>query len=188
MQDDPGRLVVVGYPELPASQLDWIAGIRRRYPALRYSVVAPHFTLVFPLAGADAAPVVAHLTTRLAGQPAIPFVVRSSMLTHDATSPDTYVLLVPDAGFSGIVKLHDRLYTGLLAPHLRLDIPFIPHITVGYAGEAALCKQIVDAINGQAIELHGTLTRLMLLNVAGAAVETLAHFDLTGPDPTQGVA
>jgi hypothetical protein len=41
----------------------------------------------------------------------------------DDEDETAYVFSVPDEGFSAVSILHDRLYTGILAPFLRLDIP-----------------------------------------------------------------
>jgi len=30
-----------------------------------------------------------------------------------------------------VIRLHDDLYTGILAPHLREDLPYMPHIGLG---------------------------------------------------------
>jgi 2'-5' RNA ligase len=104
---------------------------------------------------------------------------------NDDSSPNVYVLLVPDEGFSGIVKLHDRLYTGLLADRLRLDIPFIPHVTIGYSTDIHLCKSAVDDLNGQDFEIEGVIDQLELVRIEGSTYETIYHFQLgatTNPD------
>ena len=44
--------------------------------------------------------------------------------------------LVPDLGRGEITALHDRLYTGPMAPHLRRDTHFVAHMTIGHAAEA----------------------------------------------------
>jgi len=55
---------------------------------------------------------------------------------------DHWLFLVPDLGYNEIVSLHDDLYTGLLQPHLRNDLPFIPHIGLG-----SFSKEIYDKEN-----------------------------------------
>jgi 2'-5' RNA ligase superfamily protein len=124
------RLLVIGYPTMDTQHVAWIHGIRRHYPELSWSVVAPHFTLVFPLTGVEPVVLSRHIANEAAAWPAVRFVLRSSILIKDDSSANTHILLVPDEGSSEIVKLHDRLYTGLLFPYLRLDIRFSPHITM----------------------------------------------------------
>ena len=44
---------------------------------------------------------------------------------------DHWLMLVPDNGYNEVVLLHDELYTGILEPYLRKDLPFTPHIGLG---------------------------------------------------------
>jgi len=44
---------------------------------------------------------------------------------------DNWLIMTIKEGIENIFKLHDELYTGILSPHLRNDIPFIPHIAMG---------------------------------------------------------
>lgn len=55
-----------------------------------------------------------------------------------------FVLLVQDEGFSEVVRLHDKLYTVILALELRLDIPFYPHIGIGSSTDVLACKRLAD--------------------------------------------
>ncbi|HVG00085.1 MAG TPA: hypothetical protein VND68_09625, partial [Chloroflexia bacterium] len=105
-------LLVVSYPDMPQQSSDWIAGIRRQYPGLRSSVLAPHFTFVFPTSDVGESDFVTHVVGCAAGVRRLAFMLRSSLLVKDDSGDTYYVLLVPDEGFSGVVKLHDKLYTG----------------------------------------------------------------------------
>jgi len=44
---------------------------------------------------------------------------------------DHWLLLVLMEGKQEVVKLHGELYSGILSPHLRKDLPYIPHIGLG---------------------------------------------------------
>ena len=48
---------------------------------------------------------------------------------------DHWLMLSIRTGNDSIHKLHDELYSGILKPHLREDLPFIPHIGVGFFGK-----------------------------------------------------
>jgi hypothetical protein len=85
---------------------------------------------------------------------------------------------VPDEGFSRIVKLHDRFYTGLLAPELRLDIPFIPHITVGNLTDSLRCIALVDELNAQDFEISGTITALDVIKESNGNITTIERIKL----------
>jgi 2'-5' RNA ligase len=156
----------------------WIADIRREHPGLRHSVLAPHFTFVFPTSDLSESNFVAHVAGCAAGVRRLAFTLRSSLLVKDDSGDAYYVLLVPDEGFSGVVKLHDKLYTGPLADSLRLDIPFIPHVTVGYSADAQLCKSIVDALNASEFEIEGTIAALDIVRKEGTAARTIRRLDL----------
>jgi 2'-5' RNA ligase len=88
--------------------------------------------------------------------------------------------LIPDEGMSMMVKLHSALYTNLLAEHLRLDIPFIPHITIGYSENAALCKEIATTINRQAIGIAGLIDMLVFLEKKDNKWSRVRDFALMG--------
>jgi 2'-5' RNA ligase len=44
---------------------------------------------------------------------------------------DHWLLLLLKEGNEKVIALHDELYTEILAPYLRKDIKFIPHIGIG---------------------------------------------------------
>ena len=41
----------------------------------------------------------------------------------------------------------------MLAPALRLDIPYVPHITIGSSSNRALMKSLCDELNRGAIDI-----------------------------------
>lgn len=65
-------------------------------------------------------------------------------------------------GKNEITKLHDRLYMGILAPHLCSDIEFIPHVTIGVAnGENS--KQILEEARQLQINQELVVDKLSLI-------------------------
>lgn len=173
-------LLLISYPRLIGGDFACVDWARRQYPDLRYGRLPPHFTLVFPTAAVEPDRLADHIGARLAGRPPVPFVLRSSIPFKDASSENTYVLLLPDEGCGGIVRLHDALYTGILAGELRLDLPFVPHVTVGYALDPQLCKTVADALNRQEWVISGVVDRLDLIQKEGDAIDSLAAFALRG--------
>lgn len=79
----------------------------------------------------------------------------------------------PDEGLSQLVKLHDDPDADKLAPKLRLDVPFVPHVMVGYSTDAQLCRQVAQAINGRNVVLRGVIDTLQLLQDRGAGLEAV---------------
>ena len=157
---------------------DWIANIRGQYPGLHSSVLAPHFTFVFPTSSVSESDLVTHVAGCAAQVRRIAFTLRSSLLVKDDSSDTYYAMLTPDEGFSGVVKLHDKLYTGPLADYLRLDLPFIPHVTVGNSTDVQLCKRVVDALNASEFEIEGTIAALDIVRKEGTVAETIQRLYL----------
>lgn len=170
-------VLVLAYPELAPADLAWIEAIRAVHdPA--HAIVAAHFTLVFPVASMNAADFRAVIRQRARGCAPIPFVLRSALPVKDVIGPTTDVFLVPDEGFGGLVRLHDRLYAGPLAAELRLDIPAIPHITVARSPDPLACKHLADDLNARDFALPGTITALDIVSHEDGAVRTLERVGL----------
>jgi hypothetical protein len=107
---------------------------------------------------------------------------------------DHLLLLLLREGNEKAIALHDELYTGILAPYLRRDIEYIPHISIGLfvrknAGYTALDPKIVDfdaKLYSQAlkeaeslkIDSFDTVDRLVLTKEILKAGATL-HIDRT---------
>ncbi len=174
-------LLLVSYPRVSMRDDEWLASLRLRYPGLTPSSLAPHFTLVFPIADADERQIAEHIRAQVRGRRAIPFVLRSAMSIKDYASEEYFVFLVPDEGASGILKLHDRLYTGPLAPYLRPDLPFTPHVTVGHSLDGRLCRQVADELNAEDFVVPGIVAHLDLIEKDGASVRTVERFALEQP-------
>lgn len=146
---------VVAFPVLAPADRAWIDDVRARHPN---PPIAPHVSLVFPHAAPDDAALVAHVR-RCAG-PKIACVFRCCIAMPE---PDgrASLFLVPDEGFAAIARLHDALYTGLLAGELRHDLPFVPHLTLGVVAQPA--RPIVDALNRELGAISATLDALDVL-------------------------
>lgn len=86
--------------------------------------------------------------------------------------------LAPEEGFSALVKLHDALYRGMLASELRLDIPFLPHITVGKTSDPWEAKVLADQLNGQPRAIQGMLETLDVITYEKMTVQTLERIPL----------
>ena len=86
--------------------------------------------------------------------------------------------LVPEEGAREIEALHDRLYDGILRPHLRADIPFEPHITVGASDSLERCQDIAERISAACPCVVGRLETVELVEIANGALRTAARFAL----------
>ena len=171
-------LLVLSYPVISRDDFNWIQAVRVNHDKLHYKVVAPHFTIVFPLSDMDRVRFIEHIKHQSRGFKKIAFVLRSAVIVKDATSEYTHVFLVPDEGYGDIVKLHDRLYSGQLASELRLDIPFIPHIGIGNAIDPQVCKELADDLNKQDFTIEGIIETLYVLWYEGNKVNTIEQIEL----------
>jgi 2'-5' RNA ligase len=153
-------LYTVAFPALSAADRAQIDAIRGRHDARNARVIPPHFTLVFACSAVDERDYLDHVRAIAERTPRIPFTCRYAKLGPASEGAAAHVYLVPDEGSSRIALLHDRLYGGPLAPHLRRDLPYVPHITIGSfdarAEAEALCKQL----NTQGMMIEGTLDAL----------------------------
>jgi 2'-5' RNA ligase len=174
-------IALVAYPNMASEHYQWIDSVRSSYPALNYDALDPHFTFVFPAANHLNYEAFSRHVEQVTQQAnAIPFVLRCAIPMPDVLSKNNHVFLVPDEGLSMMVKLHSALYTNLLADYLRLDVPFVPHITVGFSEDIALCKEVANQINRQAIGLAGVIDMLVFLEKKDNKWSRVRDFALMG--------
>lgn len=170
-------LQVIAYPQLNDADLQRIQDCRRLHNRL-YHVIAPHFTLVFAVNDMSREDFVSEIKKRAEGITTINFTIRTTMVVLDAISGWYDAMLVPDEGFSAIQKLHDRLYSGLLMPHLRLDIPYIPHISIADKADAREVKQLTDEWNSTDWEIKGRITHLDIIEYKNPVLHTIEQIKL----------
>jgi 2'-5' RNA ligase len=140
---------MVSRPPLPRRALLWfppadlVADIERFRAAHDplAATLAAHVTLVFPFASTlGAVQVAAHVRRALARWPVLP--VRFEGLGH---FHGDWVYVRMSLGAAAVTALHDRLYRGALAPFLRRELGYEPHVTIGRASPALDAEAIVAA-------------------------------------------
>ena len=103
-----------------------IEQLRKQFDPLARTI-EPHITVVFPFeSDLQIEQLHAHVWQAIQGTG--PFQVGLSGITG---ADDEYLFLNVKKGNDEIIKLHDRLYSGLLAEHLCITHTYIPHLTVG---------------------------------------------------------
>ena len=171
---------IVAVPRFSPADLGWIESLRRRHLPDYERQIGPHLTLVFPFT-ADAEASTRTPAAAVAGAtPPFSAAFRAVLSLPDAFSTDSVVALVPDEGMSHAIRLHDRLYTGPLADHLRLDLPFVPHVTVARMANARSAKALVDDLNGAEPSILAAIGEITLLRMTRPAIETAAVLRLGG--------
>ncbi|MFY7864788.1 2'-5' RNA ligase family protein [Roseateles sp.] len=155
-------LYTVSYPEVAPEDLSFMERFRQLHDLPYLDVVAAHFTMVFSCKTIELAEYTKHIEAVARQSEPIRFSCKYAMLGADDFDDTAYVFLVPDEGYSGISLLHDRLYTGLLQPFLKLDVPFVPHITIGTLKDRSAAKALCDELNRTGVHIEGTLRALTI--------------------------
>jgi len=173
-------LLAISCPKLAAKDLEWIQSIRAEHDELHYSLVRPHVTLVFATEKIARREFVNHVRTVSEKEVVIPCVLRRAMVMKDHFGDNWYVLMVMAEGYGEIVKIHDRLYTGILADELRLDLPYIPHVTIGNSGDPQVCKALTDRLNTDNISIAGLVSSIDIITHENGRIETIEVVELSG--------
>ena len=171
-------LYTLAYPTLTSVDRETIEAFRHEHDLPFRDVVAVHFMMVFASHDIDESRYVTHIKEIASSCYRVSFHCRYAMLGVDDDNCNGYVFLVPDEGYSAISRLHDRLYTGLLAPSLRLDLPFIPHMTIGTLPDYSAAKALCDRLNSTSLSIAGSLDALTVGTLESNRIIDLAHFEL----------
>ena len=170
--------LVLAYPEIAKPDFELIQDYRRTNDELFYSVVEPHFTIVFPVFDFSEKEFRSEVRATIDGFGKFDFVLRCGTINKDAFSDYFHAFLVPDEGYSQVTKLHYRLYSGKLKDNLRLDIDFIPHLGVGNSMDKYKCKRMVDEWNERDFEIKGSVSELAIVNYEDNKVERIEVLEL----------
>jgi hypothetical protein len=169
----------VSYLDIPEAQMQWIQEFRRQNDP-HYTVVDPHFTLVFGVRDVEESAYLSHIESVARSVRPIQFSCRYAMLGADDVDNTAYVFLVPNEGNAEISLLHDQLYRGLLQPYHQLEFPYIPHVNIAATKEFKQAKQLCDDLNRTGICVEGTLANLTAGVLKDGALQTLHSFALAG--------
>ena len=104
----------------------------------------------------------------------------------DAPEGGGRVFLVPQAGSTEIVALHDRLYDGVLRAHWRQGTPFVPHITVAADPDFERCLVLAQELNRVCPNIEGMIDRVEVVAVSSDPVQSLATVALGGTREPEG--
>ena len=174
------RLYTVAYPELSSEKQQLIDAFRQKHDP-HFTMVAAHFTMVFGVDGVEDNAYIEHIQEAAKLTPKLHFCCRYAMLGADDSDDTAYVFLVPDEGYSAISLLHDRLYAGLLEPFHRLDIPYVPHITLASSKSREEMKSLCAELNSSGLVVAGELSRLTVGALESGSFTTLAELPLSAP-------
>lgn len=168
-------LEVIARPHFDKADLAWLTDIRSRRAGSRG---APYFTLVFSGAGLDAKAFSAKIRQYAEPFPRVRFRLRSALVVREQAVSRYHVFLVPDEGFSAILKLHDALHAGPLEAALRPDSPYLPHITVATTADYTSARKLAFALNHGGIDIHGHLDALQIERREDEVIKLVAEVPL----------
>ncbi|MEJ2585194.1 MAG: 2'-5' RNA ligase family protein [Robiginitalea sp.] len=166
-------LGVLAYPEWNRKDFERIQDFRKAHDELYYQVVQPHFAFVFPMEGIGKEAFLNEAKKQSQGFEPIDFEIRCATINKDAFLPYYHLLLVPEKGYSQVVRLHDRLYSDLFRSHLRLDIDFIPHVGIANSQDPVLVKQWVDSWNQELFCMRGRMASLTVIEYSKGILNDL---------------
>ncbi len=164
--------LVIAYPELSQNDFEWIQAYRKANDK-QYTLVKPHFTLVFAIQEIDKTSFLNEVRQKASSIQPFDLALKAATINRDNSGEYYHEFLVPDTGYSNIIKLHDKLYSGLFSPYLRFDVDFIPHISIGDSKDAHVSKKRVDELNAQNLLIQGHINSLNVIEYANGAITTL---------------
>ena len=170
--------LVLAYPNIQGSDFDLIQEFRKKNDELFFSAVEPHFTIVFPTFDLSKEEFCKTIFDKTFEVDRIDFTIRCATINKDTFNEYYHSFLVPDEGYSKIVKLHDKLYSGQLIDNLRLDIDFVPHIGVGNSKDKFECKKMVDGWNKKDFSISGTISNLTIVEFENNKIIKLQDIEL----------
>jgi 2'-5' RNA ligase len=152
---------IVIFPEFALEQRAMIDRLRDAYDPLA-AAIAPHITLVFPFAATlSLDDLLAHMRASVAAMP--PFEIELRGVTGQE---DEWLFLNVKRGNDEIIALHDRLYTGPLAPHLSPRHTYTPHLTVGHLARGERFAAALSAASSLRETLRATAREISAYRIS----------------------
>ena len=169
------KLYTVAFPSLSETDTRFIAGIRATHDR-QVIILGPHFTLLFACGQVDEATYIDHVRAVAAQTMGFRFACLETAPDEDEGRGVFY--LVPELGRMDVVTLHDRLYTGPMAPYLRKDKRFVAHITIGHAASHDAAAELCDELNVDGVDVAGSVDALVVGCLENGRFVELARFAL----------
>jgi 2'-5' RNA ligase superfamily protein len=169
--------LVIAYPELQQTDFDWIQDYRSQYDR-QFSLVKPHFTVVFAVQDLSKEDFLNEVKLKVVDIKAFDFDLKVATINQDNNVRYYHEFLVPDTGYSNIVKIHDKIYSGLFVPYLRFDVDFLPHINIGESEDTQVSKHRVDDLNARDMLIRGHIGSLDVIEYADGAISTIEKIQL----------
>ncbi|MEH2381274.1 MAG: 2'-5' RNA ligase family protein [Nostoc sp.] len=150
---------LVHYPNINTEHINQI---RQKYDP-QVDLIEPHITLVFPLIKSiNENNLILHTDKILSKWKTFPISLKGLQ-----KSWDEHLFLMVEEGKLDMIKLHNELYTGILAEY-RDNLPFVPHLTLGvFTKNRDQCLQVLEETQHLDLNYRCVVDKLHLINIAG---------------------
>lgn len=170
--------LLLAYPKLSEESFKFIQDYRKINDFKYFNVVKPHFTIVFSTSNFSEDNFIEEVVKQAHGFKKFDFKIKCATINQDDTRTFYHEFLVPDQGYSNVVKLHDKLYSGKFFDNLRFDIDYIPHIGIGNSEDVFVCKKNVDGLNSKNLSIGGLVSVLDIVKYENNTITTLKTVEL----------
>lgn len=119
------NLAVAHYLNIDSDEINIL---RKKYDP-SYNLIRPHITLFFPSPDVLENQLLQHVEFITKNLKSFPINLNGLFKSFD-----NYLFLLIKEGNEEIIRMHNTLYSDQFADYLSKDIPFVPHVTLGYFG------------------------------------------------------
>lgn len=169
--------LVLAYPVFKDKDLAWIQAIRKENDR-NFKLVKPHFTLIFETTGIPEKEFIRHTMTISGKTKPIKITIKGATMVYGPLEPTWYTFLIPDEGNYRINRLHDSLYSGILAEKRIWKITYKPHITVGHFDKEEDCRKLVNEINRKEVKIEGVVNSIDVVEYDNNEIRMIEKFNL----------
>lgn len=164
--------LVLAYPKISEENFKFIQDYRKINDPKYFNVVKPHFTIVFSTSNFSEDNFIEEVVKQAHNLNKFDFKIKCATINQDDSKTFYHEFLVPDQGYSDIVKLHDKLYSGKFFDNLRFDIDYIPHIGIGNSEDVRVCKKNIDTLNSKNLLIEGSISVLDIVKYENNTITT----------------
>ena len=149
---------LVHYPNINTEHINQI---RQKYDP-QFDLIDPHITLVFSIIESiNENNLILHIDSILTKWKIFPICLKGLQ-----KSWDEYMFLMIEEGKVDMVKLHNKLYTGILAEYFRENLPFVPHLTLGkFTKDTDKFLQVLEEVQHLDLNYRCFVDKVHLINI-----------------------
>ena len=149
---------LVHYPNINTEHINQI---KQKYDP-QFDLIEPHITLVFPIIKSiNENNLIFHIDNILSKWKIFPICLQGLQ-----KSWDEYMFLMIEEGKVDLVKLHNKLYTGILAEYFRKNLPFVPHLTLGkFTKDTDKFLQVLEEAQHLDLNYRCFVDKVYLINI-----------------------